>query len=83
MKDHSVATYCKKKIWTRLVKSDSVSWLSPFFMGGWSNDKSNHNNWFTYFLFPLYACLVVAKKADEKMRVLYKYKEKWESEDNI
>ena len=22
-------------------------------------------------------------KADEKMRVLYKYKEKWESEDNI
>ena len=35
------------------------------------------------FLFPLYACLVVAKKADEKMRVLYKYKEKWESEDNI
>ena len=35
------------------------------------------------FLFPLSACLVVAKKADEKMRVLYKYKEKWESEDNI
>ena len=35
------------------------------------------------FLFALYACLVVAKKADEKMRVLYKYKEKWESEDNI
>ena len=35
------------------------------------------------FLFPLYACLVDAKKADEKMRVLYKYKEKWESEDNI
>ena len=35
------------------------------------------------FLFPLYACLVVAKKADEKMRVLCKYKEKWESEDNI